>query len=118
MLKLLKKINLKEKINNKNKMEYTYGALLLHKLGKEINEENLKKVIAATGTEVDESKIKSLVASLKGVDIAKELENASLAVSSAGNSGADSKPAEDKKPEKPKEEKKEAAAEGLSALFG
>ena len=96
-------------------MEYTYAALLLHKLGKDINEENVKKVVVATGSEVDESKIKSLVASLKGVDIAKELENANL-VAAAPVSGE--KPAEEKKPEKPKEEKKEAAAEGLSALFG
>jgi len=97
-------------------MEYTYAALLLHKLSKEINEENLKSVIAATGTEVDESKIKSLVASLKGVNIDEELANANL-VASAPAGGAE--PAkEEKKAEKPKEEKKEAAAEGLSALFG
>ena len=94
-------------------MEYTYAALLLHKLGKEVNEENLKKVVAAAGTEADESKVKSLVASLKGVDIAKELENASL-VAAAPIGEA---PKEEKK-EKPKEEKKAAAAEGLSALFG
>jgi len=98
-------------------MEYIYAALLLHKLGKEVNEENVKKVVVATGEEIDESKIKSLIASLKGVDIAKELENASLvaAVPAGGASGA---PAEEKKPEAPKEEKKEAAAEGLSSLFG
>jgi large subunit ribosomal protein L12 len=95
-------------------MEYTYAALLLHKLGKEVNEENLKKVIVASGVDIDEAKVKSLVASLKGVDIAKELENASLvaAVPAAGEA-----PKEEKK-EKPKEEKKAAAAEGLSALFG
>ena len=102
-----------------NKMEYIYAALLLHKLGKEVNEDNLKKVVAATGTEVDDSKVKSLVASLKGVDIAKELESASLVAAPAavGSSPASGAPAE-KKAEKPKEEKKEAAAEGLSALFG
>jgi len=96
-------------------MEYTYGALLLHKLGKEVNEENLKKVVAAAGASIDDSKVKSMIASLKDVDIAKELESASM-VSAAPASGA-SAPAE-KKEEKPKEEKKEAAAEGLSALFG
>jgi large subunit ribosomal protein L12 len=99
-------------------MENIYAALLLHKSGKEVNEENLKKVVAATGTEIgpdEEAKIKSLVASLKGVDIDKELENASL-VSAAPASG--SAPAEGEKKEEPKEEKKEAAAEGLSALFG
>jgi len=101
-------------------MENIYSALLLHKLGKEVNEESLKSVLAAAGAEIDESKIKSLVASLKGVDIAKELESASLVA--AAPVGGESAPAEggaEKKEEaKPKEEKKEAAAEGLSALFG
>lgn len=96
-------------------MEYTYAALLLHKLGREINESNLKSVVAAAGGEVEEAKIKSLVASLKGVDIAKELESASLIA--AAPSGGETHKAE-KKEEKPKEEKHEAAAEGLSALFG
>ncbi len=97
-------------------MEYIYAALLLHKLGKEVNEENVKKVVVAAGQEVDESKIKSLIASLKGVDIAKELESASLVA--AAPAGASETPAEEKKAEAPKEKKKEAAAEGLSSLFG
>jgi len=110
---MLKKLNYKEK---KTKMENIYAALMLHKLGKEVNEENLKKVLAAAGAEIDESKIKSLTASLKGVDIAKELESVSLATAPiAGNAEA---PKEEKAETKPKEEKKEAAAEGLSALFG
>lgn len=96
-------------------MEYIYAALLLHKLDKEVNEENVKKVVAATGAEVDDSKIKSLVASLKGVDIGNELENASLV--SAVPAG-ESTPAKKKEEAKPKEEKKAAAAEGLGALFG
>ena len=95
-------------------MENIYAALLLHKLGKEIDEIGIKNVVAATGAEVDEAKIKSLVASLKGVDIAKELESASMAIAAPAVGSA---PAEEKK-EEPKEEKKEAAAEGLSALFG
>ena len=100
-------------------MENVYAALLLHKAGKEVNEDNLNKVVAAAGVEVDESQVKSLVASLKGVDIAKELESASL-VSAAPSASA---PVAEKKEEaKPKDkgtsEKKEAAAEGLSALFG
>jgi large subunit ribosomal protein L12 len=94
-------------------MEYIYAALLLHKLGKPVDSEHLKKILSASGEEPDESKIKSLVASLKGVDIAKELENAAM-VSAAPAA----MPAAEKKEEKPKEEKKAAAAEGLSALFG
>jgi large subunit ribosomal protein L12 len=96
-------------------MEYVYAALLLHKLGKEINEHNVKSIVTASGAQADESKIKSLLASLKGVDIDKELESASLVASApAGGHAAH----EEKKEEKVKEEKKEAAAEGLSALFG
>ncbi|MBA7660868.1 hypothetical protein ES703_68874 [subsurface metagenome] len=95
-------------------MENIYAALLLHKLGKEVNEENVKSVVAVAGGEVDESKIKSLIASLEGVDIAKELESASLATTAPVSKET---PKEEKK-EEPKEEKKEAAAEGLSALFG
>ena len=96
-------------------MEEIYAALLLHKAGSEVDEENLKKVVVAAGSEFDESKAKSLVASLKGVDIDKELENASLVAAAPAASEA---PKEEKKAAAPKEEKKEAAAEGLSALFG
>jgi len=95
-------------------MENLYAALLLHKAGSEINDVNLKKVVEASGAQIDDSQIKSLVASLKGVDIDKELESASLVATAP--SGAS--PVEEKKVEAPKEEKKEAAAEGLSALFG
>ena len=96
-------------------MEYTYAALLLHKLGREITEEDLKKVVAAAGAETNDSKIKSLVASLKGVDIAKELESASLVAAASAHGGI--APVHEKKEEKPKEEHA-PAAEGLSALFG
>ncbi|MCF7910754.1 50S ribosomal protein P1 [Candidatus Pacearchaeota archaeon] len=106
-------------------MENIYAALLLHKAGKEVTEDNLKSVVAAAGVNVDsdkETQIKSLIASLKDVDIDKELESASLASISTGAGASSSSGAgasEEKKEEaKPKEEKKEAAAEGLSALFG
>ena len=94
-------------------MEYVYAALMLHKLGKEINEENLKNVVKAAGTEADEAKVKTLIASLKDVDIEKELENAVVAAAPAAGAPA----AEEKKEEK-KEGKQEEAAEGLSSLFG
>jgi large subunit ribosomal protein L12 len=96
-------------------MEYIYGALLLHKLGQQISESSLKKVVEATGKEVDDAKVKVLVASLQGVDISKELETATIAAApSAGSSGA----APEAKKEEKKEEKAAEAAEGLSALFG
>jgi len=96
-------------------METIYAALLLHKLGKEINETHMKKVLEAAGSSVDESAIKSLVASLKDVDIDKELESASLMASAPASGSA---PKEHEKKAVHIEEKKEAAAEGLSALFG
>lgn len=98
-------------------MEYVYAALLLHKLEKEITEDAVKSVVAATGADVDNDKVKSLVASLKDVDISSELANASL-VSAAPASGSAPAAAEEKKEEAPKEEKKEAAADGLASLFG
>ena len=95
-------------------MEYIYAALLLHKLGKPVDEEHLKKEISATGTNADEAKIKVLAAGLKGVDIAVELQNASAMAIAPAAGGA----AEEKKEEKKKEEKPVESAAGLSSLFG
>lgn len=92
-------------------MEYIYAGLLLHKLGKPVDEEHLKKVISATGVQVDEAKIKTLIASLKGVDIDAELANASAVAAAPAAAPAEKK--EEKKEEKPVE-----SAAGLSALFG
>ncbi len=97
-------------------MEYIYAALLLHKLGKPVDEEHLKKVVSATGVHADEGKVKVLAASLHGVDIDKELESA-VALSAAAPASA-SGATEHKKDEKKEEEKASAAAEGLSSLFG
>jgi len=97
-------------------MEYIYGALLLHKLGKEVNEDSLKKVVQATGVEVDDAKVKSLIASLSGVDIEAELANASAvaaAPAAGGSAGGEAKAEEPKEEEKPAE-----SAAGLSSLFG
>jgi large subunit ribosomal protein L12 len=94
-------------------MEYIYAALLLHKLGQEVSEDNLKKVVSATGATVDESKVKVLVASLTGVNIDEQLANASIAAAPAASSGA--APVQE---EKKKEEPKAEAAEGLASLFG
>ena len=92
-------------------MEYIYGALLLHKLGQPVNEENLKKVIHATGSSVDETKVKSLIASLHGVNIDTELANASTMAAAPAEVKAEKK-------EEKKEEKVAESAAGLSALFG
>ncbi|MEK6846645.1 MAG: 50S ribosomal protein L12 [Nanoarchaeota archaeon] len=95
-------------------MEYIYGALLLHKLGHPVNEDNLKKVIHATGSQVDDSKLKALIASLHGVDIGAELENANIAVAAPSAGAASAAPAKEEK----KEEKPSESAAGLASLFG
>ncbi len=100
-------------------MEYVYAALLLHKVGKEINEENLRKVISAAGVEPDEGRIKSLVTALKGRDIDEMIKSVSLSAP-APQPTAEAPKKEEKKKESAEEEKKkeEEAAAGLGALFG
>jgi len=96
-------------------MEYVYGALLLHKLGQPVSEENLTNVIKAAGAQVDDAKVKTLIASLQGVDIAAELEKG-IAVAAAPAGGAEG--AAEEKEEEKKEEKPAESAAGLSSLFG
>lgn len=99
------------------RMNYIYSALLLHSANKPINEENVKKVIAAV-EEPEETKVKALVAALEGVNIEEAISKAAMPVAAA----APVQQAAEKKEEKPSEEeqekKAEDAAEGLSALFG
>ncbi|MFH1683027.1 MAG: 50S ribosomal protein P1 [Candidatus Woesearchaeota archaeon] len=99
-------------------MEYVYAAMLLHKAGKEINEENVKKVLAGAGVTVDEARVKALVTALNGVDIEEAVKKA--AVAPVAVAAASAAPAEEKKEEKKEDDKKteEAAAAGLGALFG
>jgi len=101
-------------------MEYVYAALLLHKLKKDVNEENISSVVKASGTDVNEAQVKSLVAALADVNIDDAVKAAPVAVAAAAPA-ADA-PAGDKakKEEKPKDSGKteEAAMEGLSSLFG
>jgi len=101
-------------------MEYVYAALLLHKLEKEVNEANLSSVVKASGAEVNEAQVKSLVAALADVDISEAVKAAPVAVAAAAAPAADAAAGGEAKEEKKKEEPKneEAAMEGLSSLFG
>ena len=93
-----------------------YAALLLHEAKKEINEENIKKILNSIGASVDEAKIKVLVSTLQNVNI-DEILKQPLALASAPQERK-----EEKKEEEKKEEEEKAAAEaavaGLGALFG
>jgi large subunit ribosomal protein L12 len=102
-------------------MEYVYAALLLHKLKKEVNEANISSVVKASGTDVNEAQVKSLVAALADVNIDDAVKAAPVAVAAAAPAAdAPAASGEAKKEEKPKDDGKteEAAMEGLSSLFG
>ncbi|NQV39488.1 MAG: 50S ribosomal protein P1 [Nitrosopumilus sp.] len=97
-------------------MEYVYAALLLHKLDKEVNEANISSVVKASGVDVNEAQVKSLVAALADVNIDEAVKAAPVAVAAAPAAAAEGAPAKEEKKEEPKNE--EAAMEGLSSLFG
>ncbi|MFC1723035.1 50S ribosomal protein P1 [Nanoarchaeota archaeon] len=104
-------------------MEYVYAAMLLHKAGKEVNEDSVKKVLEAAGVAADAARIKALVAALEGVNIDEAIEKAAVAAApvAAAPAGGDAPAAEAKKEEKKKEDEgkaNEQAAAGLGALFG
>jgi large subunit ribosomal protein L12 len=105
------------------RMEYIYGALVLHAAGQPVNEANLKKVLTAAGVKVDDTRVKALTASLEGIDIEEAIATAATVPAAAAPPAAPSDEAkeEEKKEEKKKEEEKvseEEAAAGLGALFG
>ena len=86
-------------------MEYVYAALMLHKLEKEVNE----------------AQVKALVASLADVNIEDAIKAAPVAVAAAApaaDAAAGGDAPKEKKAEPPSEKQEEAAMEGLSSLFG
>ncbi|MFZ0965093.1 MAG: 50S ribosomal protein P1 [Candidatus Bathyarchaeia archaeon] len=106
-------------------MEYVYAAMLLHKAGKEISEENLTQVLKAAGINADAARVKALVASLAEVNIEEAIKSAPTmmaapaAAPAAPAPAAEAKPKEEKKKKEEEEKaKEEAALEGLGALFG
>lgn len=105
-------------------MEYVYGALLLNAAGKPIDEKGISQVLSAAGLTPDSARVKALLASLEGVNLADVLAKAeTFAAPVAAAPAAEAKGGKggEKKEEEKKEEKgvsEEEAAEGLSALFG
>jgi len=116
-------------------MEYVYAALLLHESGEEINEDNVTSVLETASVNVDESRVKALVAALEDVDIEDAVEEAA-AVPAGGAGGAAEATAETEETEADEEEAEdeetadeggdgggededeEASGEGLGDLFG
>jgi large subunit ribosomal protein L12 len=102
-------------------MEYIYAAMLLHTTGQEINEGNVTKVLEAAGAEVDDARVKALIAALEEVDIEEAMEKTAVAAAPATGAAApaaEEKVEEEEEEEEKEEEKEEEAAAGLGALFG
>jgi len=93
----------------------------LHKLQKEVTEENVTNIVKASGAEVNEAQVKALVASLADVNIEDAIKAAPVAVAAAAPAAEAASGGEEKKEAKaepPSEKQEEAAMEGLSSLFG
>ena len=112
-------------------MEYVYAALILNEADEEINEENLTGVLDSAGVDVEESRVKALVAALEDVDIDEAVADAA-AVPAAGGAAAGGAAAEEAGDEDEAVEETsdvpdttdddddddEASGEGLGQLFG
>ncbi|WP_415381184.1 50S ribosomal protein P1 [Halosimplex sp. TS25] len=115
-------------------MEYVYAALILNENDEEINEENLTDVLEAAGVDVEESRVKALVAALEDVDIDDAVEQAAAVPAatggSAGGAGGETEAADEGGDDEAEEadadeggdddddEDDEASGEGLGELFG
>lgn len=99
-------------------MEYVYAAMLLHKAGKKVDAASVKKVLEAAGVKADEGRLKSLVASLEGVNIDEAVKSAAAPAPAAAPAREAPKAEAPKKEEKKEEVSEEKAAAGLGALFG
>ena len=118
-------------------MEYVYAALTLNEADAEITEDNITAVLEAAGVDVEESRVKALVAALEVVDIDEAVETAAAAPAAGGAAGgasADAGSADDGGDDAEEEEAddgddadvpddagdddEEADGEGLGNLFG
>lgn len=116
-------------------MEYIYAALTLNETGAEITEDNVTEVLEAAGVDVEEARVKALVAALEDVDVEEAIETAAAAPAAGaagGSAGGEADEADDSDDEAEEEadEAEEAddgddddedegdAGEGLGELFG
>jgi large subunit ribosomal protein L12 len=113
-------------------MEYIYAALILNESGEEINEDNITAVLEAAGVDVEQSRVKALVAALEDVDIEEAMETAAAAPAAAGGAAGsaggaaddddedDGDEAEESEAaeEEEEDEDDDAGGEGLGELFG
>lgn len=113
-------------------MEYIYAALIVNETDEEITEDNITSVLEAAGADVEESRVKALIAALEDVDIEEAVDQAAAVPAGgagAGTGGAAEAEAEEAEAEEAEEEEAEAEeeeaeeedeadGEGLGQLFG
>jgi len=116
-------------------MEYVYAALILNETDEEINEDNVTAVLEAAGVDVEQSRVKALVAALEDVDIEEAIDTAAAAPAAGGaaggaadadagddddeDAGGDGAADEDDEADADEDdEDEEASGEGLGELFG
>ena len=92
--------------------------MLLHAAEKDIDEKTISAILKAAGVTADDARVKALVASLAGVDIADAMTQAvaaPAAAAPAAAAGSSDAPA----PVEEEEEEEEAGGfDGLGSLFG
>lgn len=96
-------------------MELIYSALLLHSAKQPINEDNVTKVLQASGITPDSTKVKAMVAALENVNIDEAISKAAMPTAAPAEAKAEKK---EEKKEEDIEKKAEQAVEGLAGLFG
>lgn len=102
-------------------MEYVYAAMLLHSAETEIDEKAVTAVLKAAGVTADSARVKALVASLSGVDIAEAMATAVAAPAAAAPVAAAAGGSSEAAPAAEEEEEDEddgGGFEGLGSLFG
>ncbi|APX95813.1 MULTISPECIES: 50S ribosomal protein P1 [Natronorubrum] len=116
-------------------MEYVYAALILNETDEELNEDNLTNVLDAAGVDVEESRVKALVAALEDVDIDDAVSEAAAvpaggaaaggAAAGGAAAGGDDEDVEETSDvpdttddDDDDDEDEEAGGEGLGELFG
>jgi|TARA_X000001036_G_scaffold400365_1_gene404677 large subunit ribosomal protein L12 len=100
-------------------MEYVYAAMLLHAAEKDIDEKTVSAILKAAGVKADDARVKALVASLDGVDIADAMTQAVAAPAAAAPAAAAGGSSDAPAPVEEEEEEEEAGGfDGLGSLFG
>ncbi len=100
-------------------MEYVYAAMLLHSAEKDIDDKAVTAVLKAAGVDADSARVKALVASLSGVDIAEAMATAVAAPAAAAPAATSGGAAAEEAPAEEEAEEEEAGGfEGLESLFG